>query len=53
MKYIITPYEPSIGAPRATAIRVEEALLARIRLERQTGLEYRIIADEGIGGHND
>ena len=50
MKYVITPYEPAIGAPRSTAIRVEDALLARIRLERQTGLEYRIIMYEGIGG---
>lgn len=50
MKYIISPYEPAIGAPSATETRVEAALLTRIRLERQTGLEYRIIMDEGIGG---
>jgi len=50
MKYIISPYEPAIGAPTALETRVEAALLTRIRLERQTGLEYRIIMDEGIGG---
>lgn len=50
MKYIISPYEPAIGAPTATETRVEAALLTRTRLERQTGLEYRIIMDEGIGG---